>query len=213
MNSAAAAASSCSLSKSSPAAARSRIAAACFFMASSDSCSAFLASSLVAFCLFFLMFSADLFASGNKDSLQVCFLKGGLILMVVALHVLVGNASRVILQLLAQLFGEHSNPGNPHQLFEFRTLVQTHLVRFVDHDQGNAILGCQLFSSWRRNCRSDCVDEPLELGASDHGLAIGRPWTGRGLAWQGWLVAYAGIVITAALPGTVAASGAFAAGG
>ena len=77
-------------------------------------------------------------------------------------------------KLLVQFFGEDPDAGNSHQFFELWTLVQTHLVRLVDHDQSNPVLGCQLFSSSGRNGGGYGIHQQLELGAGDHGLAVGR---------------------------------------
>ena len=50
---------------------------------------------------------------------------------------------------MVKLFGEDSDPCDPHEFVEFWSLVHTYLVRLLHHYQGQSILGCKLFFGGR----------------------------------------------------------------
>ena len=113
---------------------------------------------------------------GIEDSLQFDFLKRRFIVVVVGLDILVGNVGGVILQFLVKLLGEHSNAGDAHEFLELRSLIQTHLVRLMDHNQGQSHIESPAVFGREEQGRRHCLYQPLELGAGYHGLAVG--WLG-----------------------------------
>src|SRR5207248_4089655 len=116
----------------------------------------------------------QLLAVRNKKPLQISFLIRRVILFVVILNLTVGNLRGLLLQVLPELLRQHLQPPDLHQLFVVWSFIQTHLARFMRHDEQVGVFGGHLPAGIGGDLRRNRVQQSLELRARDHGFAICR---------------------------------------